>query len=81
MFRSGLLVAWLLLLAAISGTAEAGPTITDKRYWPNEVGPAAYRNSPVKDERRSPRLGMQSVKPAKSCTYQGGPKTGMWGCR
>lgn len=70
MFRNSLLAAWLLLFATVSGIAEAGPTITDKRYWPNEVGPSAYRDSPVQGERRSRRLDRQSIKPAKSCTYQ-----------
>lgn len=33
----------IILLAASLGQAAAGPTITDKRYWPNEVGPSAYQ--------------------------------------
>jgi hypothetical protein len=47
MFRKQLLTSSLLLpLMAVSGLAHAGPTITDKNYWPNEVGPGAYRTTP-----------------------------------
>jgi hypothetical protein len=27
----------------MSATANAGAAISDKRYWPSEVGPSAYR--------------------------------------
>jgi hypothetical protein len=36
-----LVMALLLPLVAISPTAHAGSTITDKSYWPNEARPAA----------------------------------------
>lgn len=32
----------LLLLLAASTNAKAGVTISDRRYWPSEVGPGAY---------------------------------------
>src|SRR6266571_6454179 len=35
----------LLALMALSGTAYAGPGITDKSYWPNESGPSSYKRS------------------------------------
>lgn len=44
MLRKCLLTISLLLpLVAISAAAQAGATISDKRYWPSEVGPSAYR--------------------------------------
>ena len=43
-FRKAALVFSLLAsLVAMSATANAGATISDKRYWPSEVGPSAYR--------------------------------------
>jgi hypothetical protein len=30
---------------AKSSRANAGPTITEKKYWPNEVGPSRYSHS------------------------------------
>lgn len=38
------LFAILLLLPLLLApkSAEAGATISDKRYWPSEVGPGAY---------------------------------------
>ena len=38
-----LAISLLASLVAMSATANAGATISDKRYWPSEVGPAAYR--------------------------------------
>jgi hypothetical protein len=38
-----LAVSLLASLVAMSATANAGVTISDKRYWPSEVGPSAYR--------------------------------------
>lgn len=38
-----LAVSLLASLVAMSATANAGVTISDKRYWPSEVGPGAYR--------------------------------------
>ncbi len=37
-----LTISLLLPLVAISATAHAGSTITDKSYWPNEARPSAY---------------------------------------
>jgi hypothetical protein len=83
MFTKLALSASLLFIAAASA-AHAGPTITDKRYWPNEVGPSAYRSSATQAMARSDsqwRSDRASVPRTKSCTYQGGPKSGMWACR
>ena len=35
-------ISLLLPLVAISATAHAGSTITDKSYWPNEARPAVH---------------------------------------
>ena len=35
-------ISLLLPLILTSEGAEAGATISDKRYWPSEVGPGAY---------------------------------------
>jgi hypothetical protein len=35
-------ISLLLPLVAMSATAHAGSTITDKRYWPGEARPAPY---------------------------------------
>jgi hypothetical protein len=41
--KSVLAISLLTSLVAVSATANAGATISDKRYWPSEVGPSAYR--------------------------------------
>ena len=38
-----LAISLLASLVAMSATANAGATISDKRYWPSEVGPGANR--------------------------------------
>lgn len=38
-----LAISFLASLVAMSATANAGATISDKRYWPSEVGPSATR--------------------------------------
>ena len=74
-----------LILAALSGAAHAGPTITNYNYWPNEVGPSSYyRSAPTKSESRralANQRGRPAVQSAPSnnsgqygCRYQGGPK-------
>lgn len=73
----------IILLTASLGQAAAGPRITDKSYWPNEVGPSAYRlggpyaSASSVRERRTP----QRAHSEKRCTYQGGPKSNLWTCR
>ncbi len=42
-----LAISLLASLVAMSATANAGATISDKRYWPSEVGPGAYRTVTV----------------------------------
>jgi hypothetical protein len=81
-----LTISLLLPLVAISATAHAGSTITDKSYWPNEarqsaqtrtVGSQNDLNSALAYDRAVSRL-----QPAtnvndggSSPRYQGGPKS------
>jgi hypothetical protein len=75
----------MLSVMAMSAVAHAGTTISDKGYWPNEVGPSAYKAGGLTDSQNSassydwiaPR-----AQPATSVTggsplgrYQGGPKS------
>ncbi len=85
-----LTISTLLALVALSGTAHAGPGITDKSYWPNEVGPSSYYRStqtvPDQYHARAMQRG-RAVLPAQvapegnsgqyGCRYQGGPKSPM----
>jgi hypothetical protein len=43
--RPVLAISFLASLVAMSATANAGATISDKRYWPNEVGPSSYTST------------------------------------
>jgi hypothetical protein len=70
----------LLPLLAMSATAQAGSTITDKSYWPNE----AKRTAPVSagsqtdvyayDRAMSPSQPAAPVSRRPAFQYQGGPK-------
>ncbi len=85
MFRKTLLTMSLLLpLAAMSATAQAGSTITDRSYWPNEARrttydvaiPQADPNSAFASTAMTPRS--QAVprgdEIASGPRYHGGPK-------
>lgn len=41
--KSVLAISLLASVVSMSATANAGATISDKRYWPSEAGPGAYR--------------------------------------
>lgn len=89
MTRKRLLPALLLLpLVAVSGAAHAGPTIANKNYWPNEVGPWSYDGiKKTETDRRRARTvergtGLFRAAPEVNsgqyrCRYQGGPKLPM----
>jgi hypothetical protein len=79
-----LTISLLLPLATMSVTAQAGSTITDKSYWPNEarqsapiaIGSRADVNSAFAYDRTG-----SSLQPATNANlggsawrYQGGPK-------
>ena len=57
---------------AISGQAYAGTTISDKRYWPSEVGPA--QNAVQRPENAFYFGERPQASVATAPSYQGGPK-------
>jgi hypothetical protein len=79
-------ISLLLPLMAVSATAYAGSTITDKSYWPSEarqsaqtrtVGSQSDLNSAFAYDRASSRL-QPATNPNESVSfprYQGGPKS------
>jgi hypothetical protein len=79
-------ISLLLPLVAISATAHAGSTITDKSYWPGEArqsaqdktgGSSSDVNSAFAYDRAAPRL-QPSMNPNDGGSfprYQGGPKS------
>jgi hypothetical protein len=80
-------ISLLLPLVAISATAHAGSTITDKSYWPNEARQSAQvtgrsqsdLNSAYAYDRAASRL-QPATDPSESGAvwrYQGGPKSQM----
>ena len=79
-------ISLLLPLVAISATAYAGSTITDKSYWPSEArqsaqtrtwGPQGDLNSALAYDRAASRLQPATVTNdgGYSPRYQGGPKS------
>ena len=87
MIRERVLISTLLALMALSGTAYAGPGITDKSYWPSEAGPSSYSRPPqtVPDRYRARAMqrgaAAQFAPQGKSgqyrCRYQGGAHSPM----
>ena len=80
-----LAISALLALVAVSGAAHAGPRITDKNYWLNEVRPPSQSTIRQTESDWYRAYGMQRrVPPAQivpegysgqyKCRYQGGPK-------
>jgi hypothetical protein len=79
-----LTISLLLPLVAISATAQAGSTISDKSYWPSEarrsapigIGSRADVNSAFAYDRTTsslqPATGASGVDSTRR--YQGGPK-------
>jgi hypothetical protein len=76
----------LLPLVAMSATAHAGSTITDKSYWPSEarqsaqnrtVGSQRDLNSAFAYDRAGTRLqpAMNPNEAGSAWRYQGGPKS------
>jgi hypothetical protein len=79
-----LAISLLASLVAMSATAHAGATISDKRYWPSEVGPGAYsavstQHAPGDAFAAIGRTASPAVapRPAEQDTwhYVGGPKS------
>jgi hypothetical protein len=77
-------IALLLPLMAISATAYAGSTISDKSYWPSEARRVAYRvtapqndpNSAFASTVMTPRFqaGPMADEAGSLRRYHGGPK-------
>lgn len=67
----------ILLLAASLGQTAAGQRITDKSYWPNEVGPRAYRpGGPYYTPTPAPQgIAQQRAPFEKRFIFQAGPKS------
>ncbi len=77
-----LTISLLLPLVAVSATAQAGSTITDKSYWPNE----ARQSTPIRSasqtdpysafayDRAAPRMAPATAGSGSGFRYQGGPK-------
>ena len=83
MSRKHLLTISMLSLMAMSAAAEAGTTISDARYWPNETRPSTHVVGPT--DSLNPASAYNSIAPqAQPATsfsggsplgrYQGGPK-------
>ena len=75
-----LTISSVLAFVALSGAAYAGPTITNKNYWPNEVGPSSRPaiTQTVPDWYHA-RAMQRAAPPAprgdrQGCRYLGGPK-------
>jgi hypothetical protein len=85
MRKSLITISFLLPLAALSGTAQAGSTISDKSYWPSEARPTIKQTIPSEDRARSafaydrgtstrpPETNVNATNSA--WRYQGGPKS------
>jgi hypothetical protein len=74
--RPVLAISLLASLVAMSATANAGATISDKRYWPSEVGPSAYR---VVNTQHAPHDAFAAIGQTSESSgprYLGGPKSG-----
>jgi hypothetical protein len=76
-----LTISLLLPLVAVSATAQAGSTITDKRSWPNEARQSAPTSaaslagpySAFAYDRAASRLEPTAAR-GSAFRYQGGPK-------
>jgi hypothetical protein len=83
MHKTALLTLSLLASFAMLGTANAGPKITDKNYFPNEVHAQSGHGVKQRQEpvwRRAQARATSTVRPsadqvvAPAWHYQGGPK-------
>ncbi|MEN3350816.1 MAG: hypothetical protein V7632_4451 [Bradyrhizobium sp.] len=80
--KSIVMISLVTSLVATFASANAGVTISDKRYWPNEVGPGAYRST---DAQRGPRDAFAAIdgisasaargEVSNAWHYIGGPKS------
>ncbi|MGY3617351.1 hypothetical protein [Bradyrhizobium sp. USDA 10063] len=78
-----LAISFLVSLVAMSATANAGATISDKRYWPSEVGPSSYYNTQHASRNAfaaigpvaSPAIAAPRVAGESALRHVGGPKS------
>ena len=78
-------ISLLLPLVAISATAHAGSTITDKSYWPSEARQSAQNRTGSSqsdlnfafayDQAASPLQPMTNTSDRSAWRYHGGPKS------
>jgi hypothetical protein len=75
-------ISLLLPLVAMSATAYAGSTITDKSYWPSEARQSAYgltapQNNPRSAFAMTPRFQAAPIadEGGNVRRYRGGPKS------
>jgi len=76
-------ISLLLPLVAISATAHAGSTITDKSYWPSAARPAVHSVARVQSgprdafasSRDTARSEATSTMGGNGPRYHGGPKS------
>jgi hypothetical protein len=61
----------------MSATANAGATISDKRYWPSEVGPSAYRAVNTQHAPHDAFAAIGQTSESSGPRYLGGPKSGL----
>jgi hypothetical protein len=73
-----LAISLLASLVAMSATANAGATISDRRYWPSEVGPSsAYRTVSTQHAPRDAFAAIGQTSESFGPRYLGGPKSGL----
>ena len=74
----------IALLVALSASANAGSTISDKSYWPSEAGKASQSRAAISQRDLSsafayyPRYLQPAAAPTAAASgwhYQGGPKS------
>src|SRR3984893_9960319 len=75
--RPVLAISLLASLVAMSATANAGATISDKRYWPSEVGPSAYRAVNTQHAPHDAFAAIGQTSESSGPRYLGGPKSGL----
>jgi hypothetical protein len=79
--KPALAISLLASLVAMSATANAGATISDKRYWPSEVGPGSYHAVSTQHASRDafaaigPTAAPARTEDEAAWHYVGGPKS------
>ncbi|MFB9265611.1 hypothetical protein ACFFWD_21070 [Bradyrhizobium erythrophlei] len=76
-------ISLALPLLAMSASAHAEHNYQHRPIQPSEYGALAQAGAPkaTRETELQRRRSAQPVGSAKACTYQGGPKSGLWSCR